>query len=155
MNTLIVMIGLPGSGKSTYGKRLKMTHPDWEYVSRDEIRYQFVTDQEHYFDHEYDVYKEFCNRIDMHLLNGKTVIADATHLNKKSRDKLLHNLSAKIDKKIALVMVTDFKTCMDRNRQREGITRVPDKTMHQMHHSFKVPDVRLEDFDQVLKVNGR
>ena len=154
MNTLIMMVGLPGSGKSTYAKRLITTHPNWKYVSRDEVRYESVTDQAHYFDHEKDVFKEFCNRIDMHLLNGKTVIADATHLNKKSRDKLLHNLSAKIDKKIALVMVTDFKTCMDRNRQREGITRVPDKTMHQMHHAFKMPDARFEDFDQILKVDG-
>lgn len=153
MNTLIMMVGIPGSGKTTYAKMLKSTHPDWEYVSRDEVRYEYVTDQAHYFDHEYEVYKEFCNRIDMHLLNGKTVIADATHLNKKSREKLLNSLTAKIDKTIAIVVVTSFEECMRRNKKREGtIRRVPDKSMYSMARAFKTPDAMYENFDQILKV---
>ena len=63
MNNLIIMCGIPGCGKSTYAKKLIELHPDWIYVSRDEVRYETVSDQNHYFDHEADVYKEFCNRI--------------------------------------------------------------------------------------------
>lgn len=128
-------------------------HPDWEYVSRDEVRYEWVTDQEHYFDKEKDVFKEFCNRIDMHLINGKTVFADATHINVKSRNKLLNGLSVIPDKKIAIIVDTPFEECMKRNAAREGITRVPDKTMYQMHNSFRPPSVG-EGFDQIVKVKG-
>ena len=154
MNTLIVMIGIPGCGKSTYAKKLIEAHPDWEYVSRDEVRYEYVNDQAHYFDHENDVYKEFCNRIDMHLLNGKTVIADATHLNKRSRDKLLHTLTAPIDKKIAIIVMTPFLECLRRNSMREGITRVPDSNMYRMRNTYKAPNPVNEDFDQIVKVDG-
>lgn len=154
MNMLVVMCGIPGSGKSTYAKKLIEMHPDWKYVSRDEVRYEYITDQAHYFDHENEVYKEFCNRIDMHLLNGCTVIADATHLNKASRDKLLRSLTAPIDKKVVIVVNTAFTICMERNAVREGITRVPDQSMYRMKNIFKKPSLVVEDFDQILNVNG-
>lgn len=154
MNMLIVMVGIPGSGKTTYAKKLLKEHPDWEYVSRDEVRYQYVTDKEHYFDHEYDVFKEFCNRVDMHLLNGKTVIADATHINKASRDKLINNLTAHIDSKAAVVMNIPFEVCMERNSKREGITRVPDDSMFNMFRKLKVPNPLNENFDIIAKVDG-
>ena len=154
MNTLIIMIGIPGCGKSTYAKRLLEDHPDWEYVSRDLVRYQYVTDQEHYCDHEHEVYKEFCNRIDMHLINDKTVIADATHLNQKSRDKLLNTLTVIPDRIIAIVFKTPFEECLRRNRLREGITRVPDAQMFRMRNSFKEPNLAIEKFDTIVRVNG-
>lgn len=154
MNKLIILIGIPGSGKSTYAKKILEQNPDWKYVSRDEIRYQYVSDQEHYFDHEYDVYKEFCNRIDMHLLNGDTVIADATHMNKASRDKLLNSLTAPIDFKVAVVMTTPFEVCKERNSKREGITRVPDSEMFKMWHRFYPPNKVNEDFDLIVRVKG-
>lgn len=154
MNTLIVMVGIPGSGKSTYAKRLLEDHPDWKYVSRDEVRYQYVTDKDHYFDHEHEVYKEFCNRIDMHLANEQTVIADATHLTQKSRASLLNTLTIIPDKIIYIVFTTPFEECLERNRMREGITRVPDAQMYRMRNCFKAPNPAVEKFDMVLKVNG-
>lgn len=149
-----MMCGIPGCGKSTYAKEtLLKIHPDWKYVSRDEVRYEYVTDQEHYFDHEYEVYKEFCNRISMHLINGDTVIADATHISKSSRSKLIHSLSIEPDKVIVVVLNTSFETCMARNANRHGITRVPDDSMYRMKNQFRKPDIRFEIWiDQVVYV---
>ena len=147
------MCGIPGCGKSTYSKQLLEIHPDWKYVSRDEVRYEYVTDQAHYFDHEHEVYKEFCNRISMHLINGSTVIADATHISKGSRSKLINSLSVKPDKVIVVVLNTPFETCMIRNANRHGITRVPDDSMYRMKNQFRKPDTRFEDYiDQVVYV---
>ena len=58
IGTLIMMVGIPGSGKSTKAKKALAANPDWEYVSRDEVRYEYVSDQNHYFDHEKEVFKE-------------------------------------------------------------------------------------------------
>lgn len=147
------MVGIPGSGKSTYAKQsLLKINPDWEYVSRDEVRYQYVSDQEHYFDHEYEVYKEFCNRISMHLANDKTVIADATHLTRASRSKLLASLDILPDKVYVVVVNTPFELCMERNAGREGIIRVPDKVMYQMKNNYQRPNAVVEDFDKVVYV---
>lgn len=155
MKTLIIMVGLPGSGKSTYAKETLLDlHPDWEYVSRDEVRYEYVTDQEHYFDHESEVYKEFINRLEMHLLNEKTVIADATHISVGSRRKLIYNLKVKPDKIIAVVMMTPFDETMRRNATREGITRVPDDLMYRMKNRYQKPNPHIEPFDQVVYIKG-
>lgn len=156
MNHLIIMCGIPGCGKSTYGRKLVELHPDWEYVSRDEIRFTYVSDQAHYYDHEYEVYKEFCNRISMHLINGKTVIADATHLTKGSRLKLINNLDVKPDKVTVIVMMTSVQTCLERVKNRElEITRVPEQTILSMSHRYRKPDARFEDFiNQVVYVKG-
>ena len=151
MNKLIIMCGLPGSGKSTYAKKLLELHPEWKYVSRDEVRYEYVTDQEHYFDHETEVYKEFCNRISMHLINENTVIADATHITRKSREKLIRSLDIKPDEIYVLIMHTPFNICMERNTKREGITRVPDDSMYRMKHQLKYPDARFETYiDKII-----
>ncbi len=156
MNHLIMMCGIPGCGKSTYGRKLVELHPDWEYVSRDEIRFTYVSDQAHYYDHEYEVYKEFCNRISMHLINGKTVIADATHLTKGSRWKLINNLDIKPDKVTVIVMMTSVQTCLERVKNRElEITRVPEQTILSMSHRYRKPDARFEDFiNQIVYVKG-
>ncbi len=152
---LIIMVGIPGSGKSTYAKEtLLQANPTWKYVSRDEVRYEYVSDKNHYFDHEKEVYKEFCNRIDMHLINGDTVIADATHLNRRSRDKLIHSLTVKPDEIIAVVCKTPFEICMERNSAREGIIRVPDSHMYRMKNSFQVPNLVSENIDKLVWVSG-
>lgn len=151
--TLVMMIGLPGSGKSTYAKKLLELNKNWKYVSRDEIRYNYVADQKHYWDHEYEVYQEFSKQIDMHLINGDVVIADATHLNKKSRDKLFRNLTSQNFEKIAIIMNTSFEVCFNRNSKRTGIVRVPDQVMYRMKNNYK-PPTKVEGFDKILKVNG-
>lgn len=153
---LIMMCGIPGCGKSTYAKEVLLkVHPEWKYVSRDEIRYEYVSDQAHYFDHEADVYKEFCNRISMHLINNDTVIADATHLTINSRKKLIYNLDICPTKVYVAVMLTPFEVCLARNSQRQGITRVPDASMYKMRNQFKKPDIRFEDYiDQIFWIKG-
>lgn len=153
MNRLILMVGLPGCGKSTYAKKLIETHPDWIYISRDDIRYEWVTDQAHYFDHEKDVFREFCNRIDMHLMREETVIADATHINAGSRSKLLKSLKVVPDETWAIWIDTPFDLVMERNSAREGIIRVPDKTMYEMKNRFR-PPATYENFDKIYRVKG-
>jgi predicted kinase len=39
MSTLYMMVGIPGSGKSTFAKTLK-----GKYVSRDEVRFKLLQD---------------------------------------------------------------------------------------------------------------
>lgn len=90
----------------------------------------------------------------MYLLTGETVIADATHLNMSSRNKLINNLSARGYEKIVVIMTTPFEECMKRNAAREGITRVPDQAMYNMKRSFKVPNPYTEDFNKILTVKG-
>ena len=150
--SLIMMIGIPGSGKTTFAKQYAKDN-DYFYISRDEIRLNLIKDKEHYFDRENDVWKEYVNRIVMHLEKGETIIADATHLNRGSRLKLLNAIRPKVKpaQVIGIVIDTPFEECMKRNNKRTGLELVPEQTMYNMNRNFKVPAFD-EQFDKIYVV---
>ena len=63
------------------------------HVSRDIIRFNLLDENDDYFDKETLVFKLFIKAIQDSLNNNNNVIADATHLNLGSRQKLLSNLN--------------------------------------------------------------
>lgn len=70
------------------------------------------------------------------------VVADATHLNPKSRLKLLANLNINKEKTevVAVVMKTPLKTCIERNENRKGTrSYVPKGVIKRMYFSFDPP----------------
>lgn len=138
-NKLYIMCGCPGSGKSTYAKN---TFPEAWYISRDEIRFTFINENDEYFSKEDKVFKEFIKEINFALSIGKEIVADATHLNPKSRMKLLSNLN--IDKEKtevhAVVMQTPLKTCIKHNENRRGTkSYVPKSVIKRMYYCFTQP----------------
>lgn len=62
MATLVLMCGAPGSGKTTIAKKI-LCNKDI-YISRDEIRYSIITDQDEYFSKEKEVFNEYIRQID-------------------------------------------------------------------------------------------
>lgn len=139
MSVLYIMVGIPGSGKS-YIANILAKEANGIVVSRDEIRFKYLEDDEEYFHHEKKVFKEYINTIQKYLDEGRTVIADATHLNAPSRIKLLDNLYfTKKDYVIPMVIKTPFKICSERNAQRTGRSRVPDDVLKGMYDSFTDP----------------
>ena len=57
---LYVLVGCPGSGKSTWAKKHLA---DTYYVSRDEIRFGLLKAGDDYFSHEDEVYEKFIDGI--------------------------------------------------------------------------------------------
>ena len=60
MTTLVLMIGVPGSGKSTWIQN-RLTEKD-VWVSRDTIRYCLLEEDDDYFAKEDEVIKLFINK---------------------------------------------------------------------------------------------
>lgn len=138
-NKFYIMVGCPGSGKSTYAKK---HFPKALYVSRDEIRFNLVKEDEEYFSKEDEVFTEFINTINLGLAAGHDVIADATHLNSKSRMKLLGSVDLDKTKTevIAIVMQTPLEICIKRNELRKGTrSYVPINVIKNMYKFFKIP----------------
>lgn len=138
-NKLYVMVGIPGSGKSTYAKK---NFPDAWYISRDEIRFDLVAENEEYFSKEDEVFNEFIRIINLGLEMGNDVVADATHLNSKSRMKLFShlNLNKKKTKVIAIMMRTPLNICIERNEGRKGTrSYVPPQVIKRMYYSLRQP----------------
>ena len=88
-----IMVGIPGSGKSTFAKQeaqfLEMDGFHVAIISRNEVRKSFVGDGE-YFSRENEVFEEFIRQINECLELGiDYVFVDATHISQQSRAKLL------------------------------------------------------------------
>ena len=139
---LLILVGAPGSGKSTWAKQFKEQYANTLYVSRDEIRYSLLTDSDSYFDKEDEVFETFCKTISDGLTSNKYeyVIADATHLNQVSRYKLLHEVAPAADTyMIAVQFITPLEVCIVRNQQRTGIETVPTNVLKRMYYTITSP----------------
>lgn len=90
MKTIIVLRGLPGSGKSTWAKeQLKKEQGRWKRINRDDIRMML---HDVAFDPQNEDFVTVCEKslIDVALREGYDLILDNTHLNARSL-KSIHN----------------------------------------------------------------
>ena len=137
---LYILCGPSGCGKTFWAHNF-MKDNDIRYVSRDEIRYSIVKEEEDYFSHEKEVFKKFSETIRQTLVDGFDVIADATHLNEFSRRKLtqaidMYNVEYNI---VYVIFNVDIDTCLARNSVREGRANVPETIIRNMYREFRAP----------------
>lgn len=156
MATLYILCGPAGSGKSTWAKgfmeETARLGGKAEYVSRDKIRLTLLEDDEEYFTHEIQVYKKFVSTIQDNLMNGIDVVADATHLTKYARRRLLTAIDMKItDYEIVMVAFDgDPDRCVARNSAREGRAHVPENVIRNMCRDYRPPT--LEEDSRIIEV---
>lgn len=137
---LFILMGIPGAGKSSFISTHMKNDFTQAWISRDEIRFSIVKENEPYFSKEDEVFKKFIERINLHLTNGHDVFADATHLNKKSRAKLLRNLTVKPQETSVIWLQTPLNECIKRNENRAGTrSYVPVSQLCRMAKSLQMP----------------
>lgn len=149
------MVGQPGSGKSSYAQKAIKNEPNVVIVSRDEIRFSLVSEDEGYFSREEEVYDTFISHIRKHLKEGKSVIADATHLTPASRKKLLEAVGFEnFDEAVAIYIKRDLETSLRQNEERKGTrSYVPREVIRRMHLSLVPPTVK-ERFNCIIEWDG-
>lgn len=91
MKTLYLLMGISASGKSTWARNFQSKFSDTIVISRDAIRFSLVKEGEPYFSKENKVFKSFV-KLAREVIEAEinNVILDATHLNLKSRKKILN-----------------------------------------------------------------
>ena len=159
--TLWILCGAPASGKTYYIKHHLMHGTGWMHISRDEVRFSIVQDEEEYFSHEKEVYKEFIYRIYKALDSEGifNVVADATHLNWASRHKLIENLKKiypyfdTLDI-IPIVVKSDVELMVRRNAERTGREQVPVSALRRMNMQFSDPKNDPYEYTSIMYVNN-
>ena len=156
MSKLYILCGPSGSGKSTWASTFSGTiMKTCSHVSRDDIRFSIVKENEDYFSHEKEVFKVFVKTIANTIMSGFDCIADATHLNMFSRCKLIQALDMyTTDYEIVYVVFNvDADTCVERNKAREGRRNVPENIIRNMCRDFRMPtmdeDSRIKEIIEV------
>lgn len=151
---LIIMCGVPGAGKSTYVKDNFTNKENVKVVSRDAIRFSLVNENEEYFSKETEVFDTFINEIIEGLENYDITVADATHLNQSSRNKLIKNIRSKIDisniELEAIVINSPLEVCLEQNEYRKNTRAyVPRDVIRRMFMQFNIPIYR-EGFNRII-----
>ena len=149
MNKLIMLIGLPASGKSTWSSKYMECHENTELVSSDSIREEVfgdVNDQKH----NGEVFNIIHKRVVAAIKSGKDVILDATNLSRKRRIGFLKSIPNCLAE--AIVFAIPFELCCERNAARERV--VPQSAMEKMYRSFQPPHY-AEGFDDIQIVGSK
>ena len=151
---LYVMIGISGSGKSTYANTIENA----VVISRDKIRFDFLQDGEDYFSHEKETFREYIKELRDALKDPsiQNIVADATHMTRSSRNKLFRHLKDLLEEVevIGIVMNTSLDMCIARNDKRTGRQYVPVSTIVDMFKHFEMPQLN-EPFNEIKIIKMR
>jgi len=135
MNKLIMMVGLPGSGKSTKAQELSKEY-NAVIHSSDKIREELFGIADVQDDNEF-VFQTLHKRIKSDLREDKNVIYDSTNINYKRRMAFLQEIKKIECEKIAILMATPYKDCLENNLKRER--KVPEEIIVRMYKNFYIP----------------
>lgn len=143
---LILLIGVPGSGKSTYAASLAAQHEKITVVSSDQIRLE-ITSREDSFEKDTEVFQVLEARARAALANGQTVVIDATNLTARRRARWL---SLPHRSAHAVVFYRDLETILAQNLSRERV--VPEWVIHTHWRRLQFP-APGEGFDSITVVD--
>ena len=150
---LFLLCGPSGSGKSTWARN-RLSQYGGYYISRDAVRFSMLEDNEDYFAHEDEVFKEFIKEIQECIdleEDCNDIYVDATHLFGGSRRKTLKALK-NLNKcyLIGVYFITPIEVCKYRNSLRNGRAMVPDDVID---NQFRRYNTNLVGFDEVWEIN--
>lgn len=157
MPELVMLAGIPTSGKSTYVKRL-LKIPYWsnavvlstdDYIEKEAQRLNLTYNE--IFD---DVISDATRQLEIAFIEakdkGKDIIFDQTNLSKKTRRKKLSKLPS-CYRRTAVWFQIDLEEALKRNKTREG-KFIPESILKRMYHQFEVPTYD-EGFDFIENGN--
>lgn len=152
MRTLLLLSGLPGSGKSTWSRQYKRLHPSTKIVSSDEIRKEFFGTTANFSD-EKRVWGTFLDRLKRFgQEEGAIVIADSTNLNNHYRRYYVDS-TPEYDHHVLVMFDIPASDCELLNNQRTGDRRLPMEAMKRLESQFEPLDEETEKaFDEVVRV---
>ena len=142
--SMIMLVGIPGSGKSTYANKLAK-EINAIVLSSDSLREEMfgdVNDQ----GHNEEVFKELHARSKNLLSTLNNIIYDATNIKIKNRQSYLNELKGIDCYKKCIVFATPYELCLQNNSQRDRV--VPESVIKRMRESFHFP-LYNEGFDEI------
>ena len=149
-NVLIVLGGLPASGKSTYAEMLCEINPTFQVVCPDLIRKAFYGDESIQGDGK-RVFNTAFRDLKEYGSIGANAIFDATNINADRRKALVKEMRPYFDIIIFKWFHTPIDICLERNQKRKR--QVPEDVLWRMLDSFQTP-TRYEGWDYIEEIKN-
>lgn len=142
-----VMVGAPGSGKSTYVSALESEHPNSIVISGDNIREELYGDASVQGDYNC-IHDRMVEMLEESV--GSTVIMDSTHYRAAYRKSVIALLNSFGYTDIEAVVVNrPLEVCLKQNASRNRF--VPEYVIEKMHNSLQasIRGINNEGFSSV------
>ena len=144
MSKLIVMCGLPGSGKTTKAKTLSEEY-NATYISSDDLRKEMLGDENNQDNNE-SVFIEMNKRTADELRRGNNVIYDSCNISCKRRIALIQTMKRYNPEFICALVYKTYEDCLIDNRDRSRV--VPDGVIKRMLMNFYFPQ-KFEGWNEI------
>jgi predicted kinase len=154
--TFLMLIGLPGSGKSHWTKNFLVSNPDYVVISSDDIIEEKCAEVNCTYSEGFEKFigyatSEMKRRFKMAISEGKNIILDQTNMSKKSRSSKMQQLS---DDYVttAVVFIVPDNILKDRLKKREEETGkvIPPFVITTMARSYNAPT--KDEFDKIIYI---
>lgn len=129
------MSGVPGCGKSTWARKFTAEHGNVVQISRDEIRFSLLADNDDYFACEDEAVVIFYSEINEALAAGHDVIADATHISERGLCERRCAALTLIVIRYWFLLILLLKRVLLVMLNRDGRARVPERVIRDMWFS--------------------
>ena len=151
MAALNIMIGMPGSGKTSYAKKHLLTSNS-VYLSSDQMRIDMYGFEDQ--THNGEVFERMKQETILALQNGFDVIYDATNLIRKRREALIKDVKNRVSniEINAYLCCTPINIVLERNMTRTE-RHLPWDKLVQMIQSIE-PPMYYEGFDNIYLIDG-
>ena len=153
----IIMVGLPGSGKSTIARLINCCN-QYAIMSLDDIIEDYARQANNTYSEVFEKYvalaaKRLENKIESAIIDGKDIIFDQTNLSIYSRHRIIRELS---NYTITAIVVTEQESVIsDRLRIRGELTGkiIPDNVIAGMKSRFEFPSLS-EGFNKIIHIDS-
>lgn len=151
MARLILMIGLPGSGKSFLAQKLAEGDPSYRWISTDAIREQLFGD-EAFQGPWLPIWSRVREQFREAMTQQAVAIYDATNARRRNRRDALREVRRMGFESVSGLWVNSpLELCLDRNRKRSR--RVPEAVILKMHRQLTDAPPTLQDgFDRLIEL---
>lgn len=156
---LLVLVGLPGSGKSTFVNKLKenfslhVASTD-DLIERDAAKAGKTYSEYFKIANQKNLKREMDEGITTAVYAGKNIVNDQTNMGGKKRKALLDSINDDYAK-YAIVFDVDSAVLKERLEKRAAATGkvIPDHVIHNMTSNYQAPSTR-EGFTDVWVLKG-
>ena len=152
MKKLILMCGIPASGKSTIADILSVYMNNAPIVSMDGIREMLFGTRKCQKQGDL-VYTLAVNKTIRLFQECDIVIFDATNRTKKAREKLIEDIQTYYACYVYCIFVnTPVDIALDRNSNRDESIQVPPAVIHRMYNTLQPPTNDEYSYEKIFEI---